>query len=52
MLKKLFEDERGQDIMEYGLLAAFISVVALATIKLIGPLFEPLYESVKTALTP
>ena len=52
MLRKLFADERGQDLIEYGLLAAFISVVALATIKLIGPLFVPLYESVKTALTP
>ena len=52
MLKKFFEDERGQDIMEYGLLASFISIVSLATIQLIGPLVVPLYESVKTALTP
>jgi Flp pilus assembly pilin Flp len=52
LIRKLFADERGQDLMEYGLLASFISVVALATIKLIGPLFVPLYESVKTALTP
>jgi Flp pilus assembly pilin Flp len=52
LLRKLVADERGQDIMEYGLLAAFISVVALATIKLIGPLFAPLFELVKTALTP
>jgi Flp pilus assembly pilin Flp len=51
MLKRFFKDERGQDIMEYGILAAFISIVALATIKLIGPLIAPLYESVKSALT-
>lgn len=52
MIRKLFADERGQDIAEYGLLAAFISIVALATIKLIGPLFIPLYESVKAAFEP
>jgi Flp pilus assembly pilin Flp len=52
LLRKLLTDERGQDLMEYGLLAAFISIAALAIIQLIGPLFVPLYESVKTALTP
>lgn len=54
MLKKLrsiFRDEQGQDLMEYGLLAVFISVAALATIKLIGPLIAPLYEAVKAVLT-
>jgi Flp pilus assembly pilin Flp len=50
-LRNLFKDERGQDIIEYGLLASFISIVALATIKLIGPLIVPLYEAVKAALT-
>jgi len=52
LLRKLLVDERGQDLMEYGLLAAFVSIVALATIKLIGPLFVPLYESVKAAFNP
>ena len=52
MLKKLFKDERGQDLMEYGLLAAFISIVALVVIKDIGPLIVPFYTSVENALTP
>ena len=52
MLKKLFKDERGQDMVEYALLASFISIVAIATIKLIGPLVETIYTNVKNALTP
>jgi Flp pilus assembly pilin Flp len=50
-LRNLFKDERGQDIIEYGLLASLISIVALATIKLIGSLIVPLYEAVEAALT-
>ena len=52
MLKKFFKDERGQDMVEYALLAAFISIVAIATIKLIGPLVNTIYVNVKDALTP
>jgi Flp pilus assembly pilin Flp len=55
MLKKfrnLFADERGQDMVEYALLASFISIVAIAAIKLIGPLVVTIYNGVVTALTP
>ncbi len=55
MLKKfrnLFADERGQDMVEYALLASFISIVAIAAIKLIGPLVVTIYNNVVTALTP
>jgi Flp pilus assembly pilin Flp len=52
MLKKLFKDERGQDIIEYGLLASFMSITAIIVIKEIGPLIVPFYTSVKNALTP
>jgi Flp pilus assembly pilin Flp len=50
-LKNLFRDEGGQDIIEYGLLAFFISIAAIAIIKLIGPLLETIYTAVKDALT-
>jgi len=33
---QLFHDERGQDLIEYALLAAFISLVATAAISAIG----------------
>lgn len=54
MLRKLrnfFKDERGQDMIEYALLAAFISIVAIVAIKLIGPLIVTIYNNVVTALT-
>lgn len=50
-LKKLFRDEGGQDMIEYALLASFISIVAILAIKAIGPLIVTIYEAVETALT-
>ena len=50
MLKNLFKDERGQDLAEYGLLAAFIAIVALVGVKLLGPAIDALYDKVTTAL--
>jgi len=32
MLKHLIRDERGEDLIEYGLLAAFVAAIALAVI--------------------
>jgi Flp pilus assembly pilin Flp len=49
-LKRVLKDEAGQDVVEYGLLASFISIAALLTIKAIGPLVNSLYEKVKGAL--
>jgi len=40
----------GQDVVEYGLLAAFISVFVIVAIKAVGPLVVPLYEKVQGAL--
>ncbi len=51
-LRNLFADERAEDMIEYGLLASFISVVAIAVLKLFGPLVISLYNSVVTAMTP
>ena len=50
-LKNLFRDERGQDMIEYGLLGSLISIAALVVIKLLGPLIVPLYEAIEAALT-
>jgi Flp pilus assembly pilin Flp len=51
-LKKLFRNEEGQDMIEYALLAAFSSIVAIVAIKAIGPLILNIYNAVVTALTP
>lgn len=54
-MKKFMEvlkKDEGQDMVEYALLAAFISIVAIAVIKLIGPLVNTIYTNIKNALTP
>lgn len=48
-LRSLLRDDSGQDVVEYGLLAAFISVFAVITIKAIGPLVNDLYVKIKDA---
>ena len=50
-LKKLIREESGQDMVEYALLAAFISIVAIVTIRNIGPLVDAVYQNVQGALT-
>jgi Flp pilus assembly pilin Flp len=50
MIWRLYQNEVGQDIIEYGLLASFVSIVAVVTIKLLGPLIIVLYESVYEAI--
>ena len=47
--KSWFKNEDGQDMVEYGLLAAFISIVAVLIIQAIGPLVNDLYQKVKDA---
>jgi pilus assembly protein Flp/PilA len=50
-LKRFLREESGQDMVEYGLLAAFISIVAIATLRAIGPLVDTIYTNIQTALT-
>lgn len=49
-LKKLLKEDAGQDMVEYGLLAAFISIVAIATLQAIGPLVDAVYVNIRNAL--
>jgi len=51
MLYTLIRDEKGQDMIEYALLASFISIVAILAITAIGPLVRGIYEAVTAALT-
>jgi Flp pilus assembly pilin Flp len=50
MLKNFIRDEKGQDMVEYAVLAAFISIVAIATIRTIGPLVTAIYVNIAAAL--
>lgn len=50
MFKRLLREESGQDMVEYALLASFISIVAIATLRLIGPLVNAIYVDIQAAL--
>ena len=49
-LKNFLRDESGQDMVEYGLLAAFISIVAIAALQAIGPLVSGIYTKIENAV--
>jgi Flp pilus assembly pilin Flp len=49
-LMRIFRNRRGQDTIEYALLAAFISVVALSAMMYIGPWVKPVYYEVQDAV--
>ena len=49
-LKNILRNDEGQDMVEYGLLAAFISIVAIAALQAIGPLVNAVYVSIQNAL--
>ncbi len=51
MFSRLFHDEKGQDMVEYALLASFISIVAIAALQTIGPLVVTIYNNVVAALS-
>jgi Flp pilus assembly pilin Flp len=50
MFRRFLHEDKGQDMVEYGLLAAFISIVAIAALQAIGPLVNAVYEAVRDAL--
>jgi len=51
-LRRFIREEDGQDMVEYALLASFISIVAIAALRAIGPLVNAIYVRVQGALTP
>jgi Flp pilus assembly pilin Flp len=53
MLRKfttVIRKEDGNDMIEYALLAAFISIVAIVALQAIGPLVLGIYENIQSAL--
>ena len=46
----LIRREEGNDMIEYALLAAFISIVAIAALQTIGPLVLGMYQNIQAAL--
>jgi pilus assembly protein Flp/PilA len=52
LFTRFLRDDSGQDVIEYGLLAAFISVVAIATILAVGVDVQSMFTTVDEALVP
>ena len=50
-LEHFVRKDEGQDMVEYALLAAFISIFAILAVKAIGPLVNTIYTNVVGALT-
>ena len=50
MISALQNREEGQDMVEYALLAALISIVAIAIIILLGPYLKDLFQDVVNSL--
>lgn len=51
LLKRLFQEEAGQDVIEYGLLAAAISVIAVPTIPAVGTWVSEKWTEIDGKLT-
>jgi pilus assembly protein Flp/PilA len=50
LLAKLWKDESGQGMVEYGLILALVSVVVIATLATIGTTIKEKFGDVKTEL--
>ena len=50
MIHRLWREELGQDLIEYGLLAALISVVAVAAITAVGSKLTASYQGISARI--
>ncbi len=49
-LTRLVKGEEGMNMVEYALLGSFISIVAIAVIRTIGPQINTIYTNILAAL--
>ena len=52
MIQRFIRDERGATAIEYGLIAAGISVVIIATVNLIGSTLNTKFQFISDQLKP
>ena len=50
IIKRLFHDEEGQGMVEYGLILALIAVVVIGALTLLGGGVQDIFETVETEL--
>jgi len=49
-IRRFLRDESGQDMMEFGLLAALVSIATILALHNIGPLVGVFYVTVQTSI--
>jgi len=50
-IQKLFKDESGATAIEYGLIAALVSVAAIAALQAMGGSLETIFQTVSDTLS-
>lgn len=50
MLKRLWNDEEGQGMVEYGLIIALIAIVAIVGLNALGPKIRDMFTNVSNEL--
>lgn len=50
LLSRLIREDKGQDVIEYALLAAAISIAVVPTVPLVGTAVNGIYQDVIDAL--
>jgi pilus assembly protein Flp/PilA len=50
LLKRLWRDEEGQDLVEYALLIVLVSLAAAGTLKTLGTTISAVFTNAVTAL--
>jgi len=51
LLKRLWQDEQGQDLVEYALLLVLIALTAAATVQTVGTAIQSVFTNSSTALS-
>jgi Flp pilus assembly pilin Flp len=51
-LKNFIVREEGQDLVEYALLAALLSIVSIVTLQTLGPTIAAVWTSINNAIDP
>jgi pilus assembly protein Flp/PilA len=51
MMQRLFVEEEGQTLIEYGLLVALIAVIAIAILSVLGRQTRDVYTTVSNGMT-
>jgi len=50
MLKRLFYEESGQGMVEYGLIIALVAIVAMAGLLTLGPKIKEVFDGISAEM--